>query len=408
MNRIRELRKALGLTQDQLAEHAAIGRNTLQRYEATSFSGRIATDIRQRIADALRQPVDSVFPTQQPTNYTIDRRQLLTSALEIGLLGMGAAFSPFATLGLPASGKKRLNASELQTLIDDNYATWQLLDATQRGATIDYVHAVAQGKLVVLRHLAHNALPEQQKQMVLTLFGDMHILLGRLHRDRQNFADAEHYFLGAMQIADELHHLDLKTAAMIRYGNMILLDQARHVAAARNAEAMLEVSKRASHPVWAEAQLMAGMAIAYVGRYDEARRLAYTARQKHGPDSEIWVGAIINPKALYSDFDLITSLAVKNYHTAYQASVDAIALIDQEQPEVLHWRLNIEAMQAQALWGIGDLEGTIDAATHCLERAKLIDSTATANRLEQLYVVMLQSRYGKHPAIRRFGETILA
>jgi transcriptional regulator with XRE-family HTH domain len=61
MNRIKELREAAGLTQQELAERASIARNTLSLYESSTFKGKIKANVQERIAEALHQPVSLIF-----------------------------------------------------------------------------------------------------------------------------------------------------------------------------------------------------------------------------------------------------------------------------------------------------------------------------------------------------------
>jgi tetratricopeptide (TPR) repeat protein len=176
----------------------------------------------------------------------------------------------------------------------------------------------------------------------------------------------------------------------------------------QNANAILEVAKHASIPLWAEAQLIAGEAMAYVGQYTEAQRLAYQARNKSGSDPEIYVGMITNPKAVYDDYRLIIGMAAQKYHDAYQASVDALEMLSQEQGDNLQWQVDIEAMQAHALWAIGDLEGAVTVASQCLRGSQQIESAIGPGRLNTLYIQMVQSGHGKQPKVREFGEMLLS
>ena len=402
MNRIKELREAQGITQQELANKAAIGRNTLSLYESSTYSKKIKADVQERIAMALKQPTTVVFPANADT---LSRRGLISGMATIGAGIMGASLvsqlSPFKTA-------IKLSETDLQELIDANFATWQLLEGAQRGVTLDYINSIALGKLVALNHLGQNAIQAKQKRLVRLLEGDMHILLGRLQRDTMNYGTAEERFQYAIGIAQEIESADLETAARHRLGNMLLLDQHRTVAAVQNADVLLSVSAKASHPLWAEAQLMAGAAYAYSGRYSEYQRLACTAKEKTGRDPEIWVGGIGNPPAIYADMALITNLAAGHYIDAYQASAEAVEMINRDYPDNAHWRLNVEAMQAQAMWQLGDIEGGAKTATRCLISARLIGNTAGEARLESLHTIMVQSKHARNKAVKDFSERLFA
>ncbi|MBA2679799.1 MAG: helix-turn-helix transcriptional regulator, partial [Ktedonobacteraceae bacterium] len=379
MNRIKELRESQGMTQQELANEAAIGRNTLSLYESSTYSKKIKASVQERIATALKQPISVVFPAN---GEGMNRRDVITGMATIGVGVLGTSL-----LGqfIPFRSAIKLSETDLQELIDANFATWQLLEGVQRGVTLDYINSIAIGKLVTLNHLAQHALQAKQQRLIRVLEGDMHILLGRLQRDTMNYGTAEAHFQQAINIAQEIESADLETAARHRLGNMMLLDQHRMVAAVQNAHVLLDVSTKASHPLWAEAQLMAGAAYAYSGRYSDYQRLATTAKEKTGRDPSIWVGGIGNPPAIYADMALITSLATGRYIEAYEASVEAVEMINRDYPDNAHWRLNVEAMQAQALWELGDIEGGAKNATRCLISARLIGNTAGEARLESLH-----------------------
>ncbi len=406
MNRIKEFREVAGLTQQELAEASGIARNSISLYEGSACTGKIRADVQERIAAALQQPVSIVFGTA-PNDMS--RRQMLTN---LATLGAGAV-----SLGIVASTPlsdapfrriTRLSDTDMRQLIDANHATWQLLEGVQRGVTLDYVNSIAHGKLVALAHLAQHSLPTIQKNTLQLLIGDMHVLLGRLQRDIMNFGTAEAHFNRAIEIAREIGSADLETAARHRLGNMVLLDELKPTAAMRNADILLEVSKKASFPLWAEAQLMAGAAYAYTGKYSETQRLRATAQARKGPDPEMWIGGIGNPPAIYADMALITCLAVGHYADAYQHSVEAINLIEMDYPDNTHWRLNVESMQAQALWGLKDTKGAAETAMKCLISSRVIGNTASEARLERLYTQMAQSKESKHPAMKAFGEHLFA
>jgi transcriptional regulator with XRE-family HTH domain len=406
MNRIKEFREAAGLTQQELAEASGVARNSISLYEASTYTGKIRADVQERIATALQQPVSVVFGAA-PTDMS--RRQMLTN---LATLGAGAAGLGMVG-GIPLSDMlfrriTHLSDADMRQLIDANHATWQLLEGVQRGVSLDYINSIAHGKLVALTQLAQHSLPAAQRKTLLLLIGDMHILLGRLQRDIMNYGTAEAHFNRAIEIAKEIDSADLETAARHRLGNMILLDALKPTAAVRNADILLEVSKKASFPLWAEAQLMAGAAYAYAGRYSETQRLTAEARARKGPDPEIWIGAIGNPPAIYADMALITSLAVGRYVEAYQHSVEAIDLINADYPDNTHWRLNVESMQAQALWGLRDTKDAAETAIKCLISSRVIGNAASEARLERLYTLMAQSKESKHPAVKTFGEHLFA
>lgn len=287
-NNIRFFRESLGLTREQFAEKAQIGRSTLFSYESSKYLGKVSADVRQRIAQALGRSLDEVFPTN---TGSVTRRQFVTG---VGILGAGIAAGtfeqhlPLSTFG--ARNRQQLSNDEIQTLADDNYAHWELLNTLQRGGSIDYVAAVAQGKLVTLKHLSQCPLLPNQRQTILILLADTYLLLGRICRETQNYGAGDYYCNEAEEIAQEVDAPNLKAAHRLRYGHR-LTDQGRYSAAVKQGEAVLVEAKGASFPIWAESQLIAAHAFAHAGRFQEARRIAECSRKATlGGDPKIWIG----------------------------------------------------------------------------------------------------------------------
>lgn len=413
-NRIRQYRLASGLNQSELAEKSGIGLSTLARYESVSFLGRIPAKVQTSLAKALNQPIENIFtlPSQQEQRESMSRRQFLggvgASALGVGLgIEGGMAGMEFAGTIWGNHNRQSLSDDEIRILAESNFAAWELFDNLQRGSTADYVSAVAQGKLVTLKHLANCSLPTKQKETVLLFLGDMYLIMGRLAREAQNFGAGEYYFNQAMLVAQEINNADLKAATRQRYGFM-LIDQGRFGAAVRNGEAALVESKGASFPIWAEAQVIAAHAFAHAGRYREAQHIAYTARDATpGPDPDMWIGKATNPRTIYAFFDIIANLASQRNYEAVQAAENTIANLDKEQPENLQWRVHIQTMQATALWELGAVDDAAMVATDSLKSTRAIGSVINESRIEGLHQKMRTSIYAKHPLVRELGEMIM-
>lgn len=226
-NNIRQLREAAGITRAELAENAGIGLSTLARYESSSFDGTISNCVQQQIAQALNKDISAVFP-QRETG--VSRRQFIGGAVGAGLAigGMG----PYLAEGVfsRAHNRQQLSSTEIKVLADDNYALWELLNTLQRGGSIDYVTAVAQGKLVTLKHLAQCPLLPNQRTTILKLLADVYILLGRIARETQNYGAGDYYAQEAEVIAREIDDPNVKAVHRLRYGHM-LIDQGRFAAA---------------------------------------------------------------------------------------------------------------------------------------------------------------------------------
>ncbi len=214
-NRIREIRTAKGVRQEELADAAHISRSALSRYEQATFIGSIPTDVQKAIATALDAPIERVFPTttvhfqQDPA---LSRRDLLTGGA--GILGASLVFGATDPFGLASplstwtSRRQDLSPEEIRTLADSNFSAWMLFESMQRGTTIEYVTAIAQGQIAALRHLSSGSLLPGQKSTMLLLMGDMYLLLGRLARETQNYGFGESVFAEAMKIAHEIDNCD--------------------------------------------------------------------------------------------------------------------------------------------------------------------------------------------------------
>lgn len=180
-------------------------------------------------------------------------------------------------------------------------------------------------------------------------------------------------------------------------------------AASKNGEAAFVESKGASFPIWAETQVIAAHAFAHAGRYHEAQRIAYTARDaKPGPDPDMWIGKATNPRTIYAFFDIIANLAAQRNYEAVQAAESTLANLDKEQPENLQWRVHIQTMQATALWELGAVDDAALMATDSLRNTRTIGSVINESRIEGLHQKMRKSVYAKHPLVRGLGEMIMS
>ncbi|MBA3823444.1 MAG: hypothetical protein H0X24_05975 [Ktedonobacterales bacterium] len=186
----------------------------------------------------------------------------------------------------------------------------------------------------------------------------------------------------------------------------MLLDQERFGTAAKNAQALLEESRRASFPIWAEAQLVAGQALAHVGQYQQAQHIAHQAREaKPGLDPEMWIGEITNPKNVHPFFGVVAGVAAEKYLDAYHAAESVLTLIDTEQPDNLQWRVHVTAMQARALFGLNDVSGATTLAAESWRNSVAINSLVNQARIEKLYHEM-RKKSGKHAGVKSLGELI--
>src|SRR5262249_9140510 len=146
-NRIRELREQAGLRQADLAEHVGIGVTTLWRYETTHHGG-ISAAMKQKIAVALDATVEEVFPlSARQTPHDMSRRQLLVA---VGAISTAFSLAQVANVGQDAfevqKNRQSLGKDEIRSLIDDNYALWELFNTLQIGSSLDSITAIAQGK----------------------------------------------------------------------------------------------------------------------------------------------------------------------------------------------------------------------------------------------------------------------
>ncbi|MBA3824960.1 MAG: helix-turn-helix domain-containing protein [Ktedonobacterales bacterium] len=403
MNNIRIYREGLGLTQNDLALRTQIPAPTLRRYEKSSV--KISAVNQKIIAEALTQPIDILFPDPAQkralpsSQYQMNRREFLGAAAITGTGLSMVGLSPFM-LTNPAFNKSRKEFSkdELNILAEENYGLWELLNALQRGTSINFVSSVAQGKLLTLQHLSQGSLLPTQHNMLLNFLADVYVLLGRICQEVQDYGSGEAYFREALSIAQETGNVDLKTATRQRYGYM-LINQERYRAALQNAEIGIEEGKSATFPIWGEIQLCAAECYAYTGNISKARTVAARARNiNRGRDPEIWFGKLLNPKTSYIKNEIVINLAAQHNDEAIRASEDALHNLEKEEPDNLTWRASLQELQARALWQFGRHEESMTTAKESLMNARKVGSVVTETKIEKLHHQMenspLRTRYG--------------
>lgn len=414
-NRIREIREALKMRKTDFAiavmQFVDISPPMLARYEAPGYNGTIREAVKRAIAEVLRQPMDIVFPIA-PVQTVIDsnpqkfdRRHFIYGAGMIGAMIGGLAAS--SIVGIPLSHSRRsrnLSQDEIRFLIDGNFTAWQMADALHSDTSIYYVQAIAHGKLVTLNQLITCPLPGNQHRLLLILMGDTALLLARIACDIRDFHTSEAYFQQAFMLAREAQHAELLAAAHMRYSNLLLSDQ-RLVEADQNAQAILATAHGTAFPIQNEALVTAANVYIRIGKLAEAERLgAIAADAQPGPDPEIWVGKITNPKASHEHLNFTRNLACRQFDEAIQAADEIIQLTQREEPENLKLIAYGHYLSARAHWGNGTVEAAIEAAQKSLILTDQIDAVKNRARLESLYTSMIASPLAKHRSVREFGE----
>lgn len=400
-NNVRLYREAIGLTQNDLSLKTTIPAPTLRRYEKGEV--RIPERNKKLIADALDKSVEKVFPIHASEN-SMNRRQFLGSTVIAGAGLAMAGLSPFMLTNPAFQGTRHeLSKEEIAILAEDNYGLWELLNALQRGTSIQFVSSVAQGKLIVLKHLSECTLLPNQRTTMLNLLADVHLLYGRITRETQDFGIGQLYFQEAFRIAKETGNIDLKTAAHQRYGYM-LLDLERYTAAVQNAEEAMVHGKNAAFPIWGEIQLYAARAYAYSGQVDKARSIASRARDmRRGHDPDIWYGKLLNPQTSYATFEIVANITAQRNYEAAQAAEETITYLDREEPDNLQWRAHIQELHATALWQLGSIDEAVATAKESLLNTRTVGSIVNETRIEKLYHKMRTSPHGKRQSIKELG-----
>jgi transcriptional regulator with XRE-family HTH domain len=402
-NNIRLYREAIGLTQNDLSLRTSIPAPTLRRYEKGEV--RISEQNRKAIAEALDKPVEKVFPTQAPT-VTMDRRQFFGAAIAgTGLAAVG--LNPIMLTNPTFQGTRHeMSKDEISTLAEDNYGLWELLNALQRGASIQFIYSVTQGRLLTLKHLADCSLLPYQRNIMLNFLADAYLILGRITREIQDYGTGYACFQEALRIARETGNTDLKAAAHQRYGYM-LLDLERYTAAQQNAEEAMADCKDAAFPIWGEVQLYAAKTYAYLGQIGKAKSIAAKARDmERGRDPEVWFGKLLNPQTSYANFELIADVAAEQNFEAVQAAEATLKYLDREEPDNLQWRTNIQELYATALWQLGNIDEAVAVAKESLLLTRAVGSIVNEARIEKLYHKMRTSPFKKRQSIRELGELV--
>lgn len=412
-NNIKLFREGAGLTQNDLALKTLISAPTLRRYEKGGV--KISAQNQQAIADALHQAKEVVFPNspqkeiQRTHPSQINRRDFFRAAAITGA-GLGLIGLNPHMLGNPAflQDRQDLSKDEIQILAEGNYGLWELLNALQRGASINFVASVTQGKLLTLRHMSECSLLPNQHNTMLSLLADAYLLLGRICQEIQDYGSGEAYYRQALSIAQEVGNIDLKAACRQRYGYM-LIDQERYRAALQNAEIGLSEGKDAAFPIWGEVQLYAAQCYAHTGNINKARAVAAQARaMERGRDPEIWFGKLLNPKTSYTKGEIVVNLAAEHNDDAVKAAEETLANLDREEPDNLTWRASLQELQARALWQFGRHEEAIATAKESLRNSRTVGSVVNEGRIEKLYHRMQKSPLGKRHSVQELGGILVA
>lgn len=297
---------------------------------------------------------------------------------------------------------------EINTLAEDNYGLWELLNALQRGASIQFIYSVTQGRLLTLKHLADCSLLPYQRNTMLNFLADAYLILGRITREIQDYGTGYACFQEALRIARETGNTDLKAAAHQRYGYM-LLDLERYTAAQQNAEEAMADGIDAAFPIWGEIQIYAAQTYAHLGDINKARSLARKARDmERGRDPEIWFGKLLNPQTSYANFEIVANIAAQKNYEAVQAAEETIKYLDREEPDNLQWRANIQEQYATALWQLGNIDEAVAMAKESLISTRTVGSIVNEVRIEKLYHKMRTSPFKKRQSVRELGELVAA
>lgn len=400
-NHIRQYRELAGLTQNDLALRAQIAAPTLRRYEK---GGIVPERVKGAIAQALDKPIERVFPPHS-AETTINRRQFIEAA-GLGVAGLtiggGAASVNPAFLG----NRHDLSQDEIAILAEDNYGLWELLNALQRGASIQFVLAIAQGKLLTLHHLATCSLLPTQRDTMLNLLADAHLLLGRIARETQDYGTGQQHFKQALTIAEQTGNVDLLAAARQRYG-YLLLDLERYPAALANAERAMSEGAKAAYPIRSEVALYAAQCYAHMGQIDAARALAARTREERkGADPIIWFGKLLNPQTSYGHAQITIDVAADRNVEAISAAEDTLAHLDREEPDNLQWRSHIQEQYATALWQLGHIDESVAIATESLNNSRTVGSIANEARIDKLYRQMIKTPARRESSVIQLGALL--
>jgi transcriptional regulator with XRE-family HTH domain len=226
-------------------------------------------------------------------------------------------------------------------------------------------------------------------------------LQGSLHRDRMDYNQAHNAYKKAFIAADEFDNPELKSSSLARRG-VTFIQQHQPIYAIQYLESALLSLDPQDHP--------------YLRGYiyqalSEAHAMAHHA-------SESWEHTDLATEALTYKSNAIESSNCSSNTTSVtaQKGVNAVLLKDYKQalsllntginqysPRLQRGRARLIAQKAEAYFGLGQIDGCIEAAKMAYNIARSIGSEKTISRVKNLNLSLQKLPYRKEQCVVQLG-----
>jgi transcriptional regulator with XRE-family HTH domain len=244
--------------------------------------------------------------------------------------------------------------------------------------------------------------PEKIRAYALMSIG--YQLQGSLHRDRMEYPQAHDAYKKAFLAADEFGHLEFKSSALARRG-VTLIQQQKPIEAIQYLESAITTFEDLNFPCLRGYIYQAlSEAHAMTGHKDETQRNIDLAEQVlASKDSVIESSHCDLSTTSVTAQKGVNAVLLKDYRQALVLLNVGIAHYD---PQLLRGRARLIAQKAEAFWGLGDIDQSMDAAEAAFKIANTVGSKKTISRITNLYHFIEQSSYRKEKSVSRLGEML--
>lgn len=352
---------------------------------------------RAKLAELLDVDVSTVYRMeQQDVIKDIKRRQLL-----VGLLGI-----PASLMSLDEAIKHEIISPFLlnqdhMTFFEQELAThW---DMYHTGGTTRAFQGLTTW-LKEMREFAEQCADGMWHERANTALCLSYQLQGSIYRDLMDYRQAHTAYSQAFHIAQELHNPELMASSLARKGVTCIQQRASTKAIPYLQEAL---------------RLVEGEGLPCLRGYIlQALSEAYAMNQQQkesGRSIELAERALERKGTVLerSHCQLNTTSVVA------QKGINAVLLHDNERavsliekglmqydPTLVRGRARLLAQEAEAYYGLGNIEDCVAMAQDALRMARSVGSKKTIMRIEQLYTSLSQSSWRKERSVVRLGTLL--
>ncbi len=363
---VAQYRKAAGWSQSKLAECLHVSVHTVQRMEREAM---------------IKDP---------------QRRRLLVALLGIPAIYMNIDGEPLAqTANILLFNDDPM--SSIEDMIDNR---WKL---HLMGGPLSAFHGLDRAVRGV-ENFAKEMRGTAWQQRAYTLLCMAYQLQGSVQGDMRHFDKALSSYQQAFSVAHELQDNELQAAVQVRQA-IVFMRQGQPLTAVQYLNGALDLINGEGLPLLRGNILtIRSEAYAKVQRSQEAwRSIGLAERVLEQTPSMRERSYRSFSAALVTAHKGIDALLLGDYHRA-------LALIEKSlktyNPTFTPARSRLLARQAEAYYGLQEIDNCTVAAEEALTLARTVGASNTVVRIKDLYATLSQSRWKKEPAVARLGALI--